>query len=708
MKKCFYLKGLLVVLFVLFGMGSFAQEIKKLKFGVETASRVELKNGSLPSGVTVFYKSTYGSKYQLTGGNSMTLTLKSFPFSVSSVTLHLRTNTSSGQGNLTVKHNDVQIHRTDKLTTNPVSYGTTYKDYTFNAEDEATIGDLLITLAATANSIYCDAFTITYVDYSPQGQGTEDPHNSFENATEYATVGESYTVQEITTPSTGRKSYASSAEAVATIDNNGYVELKKAGETTITVKTAADDTYKEGSASYKLIVAKGTPVLSFAQETVTAYLGTDQAGPELTNMSDGAVTYTISPDIASIQSNGFIQPKSEGTATVTAATGETNAWLPASASYTLTVKKAFSVDAKGSYELVTDAKTLKHGDQILISYVTSSSSTTSGYVGYVLGEQGTNKDNFKATGLKSGAVSDKSTFEVTSEKNVTAAILESSSTGWYFHTNSGYLYAASSNYNYLRASSTAGVNNIASVSINDGNAIIKFLGEYNRNLLRYNSQSVLFSCYSSGQQPVQIYRKVNDVTLAISSVGYATMYYSDRSLKVPTGVTAKTYKVESGKLTESKTYSAGEVIPKDEAVVLKGAKGEYTFTATTAEAEKDADNQLRGTDESERTTGGNYYYALQASSKDGKHGPGMYWMNSTGAAFENGAHKAYMALQEKFAEAQGLAKEFYLFDDATTGISGIDTTETNDHTEMYNLNGQRVGRGYRGVVIKNGKKSLVK
>lgn len=198
------------------------------------------------------------------------------------------------------------------------------------------------------------------------------------------------------------------------------------------------------------------------------------------------------------------------------------------------------------------------------------------------------------------------------------------------------------------------------------------------------------------------------ISVPVSGVGYATLYYRNRALKVPSGVTAKTYKVVEGKLTESKTYSAGEVIPKDEAVVLKGAKGEYTFTATTVEAVKDADNQLRGTDEAEMTTGGNYYYALQASSKDGKHGPGMYWMNSTGSAFENGAHKAYMALQEKFAEAQGLAKEFYLFDDATTGISGIDATETNDHTEMYNLNGQRVGRGYKGVVIKNGKKSLVK
>ena len=241
----------------------------------------------------------------------------------------------------------------------------------------------------------------------------------------------------------------------------------------------------------------------------------------------------------------------------------------------------------------------------------------------------------------------------------------------------------SGDYDYLGMRSTSGAMYLS-----------KILITWESNVISYSNFCTLVS--------------VPTISVTVSGVGYATLYYRNRALKVPNGVTAKTYKVVEGKLTESKTYSAGEVIPKDEAVVLKGAEGEYTFTATTVEAEKDADNQLRGTDEAEMTTGGNYYYALQASSKDGKHGPGMYWMNSTGSAFENGAHKAYMALQEKFAEAQGLAKEFYLFDDATTGISGIDATETNDHTEMYNLNGQRVGRGYKGVVIKNGKKSLVK
>ncbi len=299
---------------------------------------------------------------------------------------------------------------------------------------------------------------------------------------------------------------------------------------------------------------------------------------------------------------------------------------------------------------------------------------------------------------------------------------------WTFATSieaGKYLYfntptSGSSGSNYLNLGDDATVlGSQWTISFDDkGNAVIQT--NYNKEsvddnhpdrYIRYNSSQPRFACYTGTQKPVQLYVEsdLEDVTLTIKAVGYATLYYSDRALKVPDGVTAKTYKVVGGKLAESKKYVAGSNIPAGEAVVLKGAAGEYTFLVTSTTEPKDADNMLKGSDEAEMTTGGNYYYALQAKAKDGSGGPGMYWMNSTGAAFENGAHKAYLALDEKFAEAQsvGGAKSFYLFDEATTGISSIGA-ETDDRTEMYNLNGQRVDRGYKGVVIKNGKKFLKK
>ncbi len=569
MKQSFYFKSLLIALFVLLcGGGVYAQQTKTLKFEVTSTSTVTLKSGTLPNGVNVSYNSTYTSKCQLTGGNSMTLTLSDFPFTVSSVTLHLKTNTKSGQGNLTVKHNNEQIHRTSSLTTNPVAYNTTYKEYTFNANDTQTSGDLVITLAATANSIYCDAFTITYVD-NTSATGTTDPENSFANADEYATVGEDYTIQELSTlNTTGLKRYGSSDETVAEVDGNGNVTLKKEGSTTITVTTAADNTYIESSASYTLHVAKGTPALSFASETVTAYLGTDQNGPALTNPGDGVPTYTIDPDIATIQSNGYIQPKAKGTATVTVTTSETDAWNSATASYTLIVEDAFIVDARGTYELVTDVSTLKNDDQILITYITDTQ-------GYVLGEQKTN--NFDISQLNNNGIStDRKTFTVTNEKNVTAAILEGSDGAWYFHTNFGYLCATSSSNNYLGAKTLdkAGNNAKAVITISDnGNAAVVFQGNYSNKYLKYNSQSTLFSCYgsSNNQTPVQLYRKIDTETAPTILFSPASGTEVDYGTQVT--ITART--------ATSITYSVNE----GEAVTVEGTSATVTInTHTTIKA----------------------------------------------------------------------------------------------------------------------------
>lgn len=418
---------------------------------VGTNIQIDFYKGTNSNNGPTYYDS--GSAVRAYGGNYFTVTAKGN--NITKIVIRF----GSGDGNNTI-------------TTDVGTYN--------NGTWEGTANSVTFTIGGTSGNRRIASIAVTYV--SEQGQGTLDPQNSFANAVEYAKVGEPYPVQEITTLSTGRKSYESSEESVATIDGSGNVTLKKAGETTITVTTAADANYMEGSASYTLIVSKGTPVLSFASENVTAYVGKDQNGPTLTNPGDGAVTYEISdPEVATIQSTGYIHPLKEGTATVTATSTETEAWESATATYTLTVEKAFSVDAKGTYELVSDATSLNAGDQILIAYITSGTN-------YVLGEKKTN--NFGITSIYNPSVSaDKTTFKITNESPVTAAILEGSSSGWYFHTNEGYLCATSSSSNNLGAKplASAGDNAKANISISDGNATIEFLGNYSRNLLKYNS-----------------------------------------------------------------------------------------------------------------------------------------------------------------------------------------------------------------------------
>ncbi len=460
------------------------------------------------------------------------------------------------------------------------------KKYTLSG---SASGKIVVRLSQTSakKALYVKSIAVTYSTETPSG--TQNPNNSFGGVTEYnATIGVGNTMPTFTTSSDGAITYESSKTDVATINNNGEITLLKAGTTTITAKTAQTATFAAGFASYLLKVDKGTPVLSFASETVTAYLGTDQNGPALTNPGDGVPTYTIDPDIATIQPNGFIQPKATGTATVTVTTSSTEAWNSATASYVLKVEAPFSVDAVGTYELVTDASSLNDGDEVLITYIPSS-----GAGGYVFGEYRPNNNNFGTSYIDSKYVStDKSTIEIASDfssnKTVTAAILEETSDTWYFHTNDGYLYAASSSNNQLKASSIADEKNRASINIDDGNATIKFLGDYTRRYLRYNSQSDLFSCYasSSDMKLVQLYRKVPSnvpPTITFSPASGTEVNYGTQVTITARTATSITYSVNGGETVTVEGTSATVTINTHSTITATATNDYGTCNPVTAE-----------------------------------------------------------------------------------------------------------------------------
>jgi len=197
--------------------------------------------------------------------------------------------------------------------------------------------------------------------------------------------------------------------------------------------------------------------------------------------------------------------------------------------------------------------------------------------------------------------------------------------------------------------------------------------------------------------------------IEIGSTGYATAYYGNQALTVPTGVTASTYAVVDGKLTATKTYASGEVIPKGTGVVLKGtANTTYTFDVSSETGEVPSLNQLYGSDENAETSvsGATHYYMLSLDS-EGKNA-GFYWGADNGAAFTNGAHKAYLALN---STATANVKAF-LFDGGTvtTGISTINAKACDAKKHVYTLSGMRMGSKKlpAGVYIRNGRKFVVK
>ena len=72
--------------------------------------------------------------------------------------------------------------------------------------------------------------------------------------------------------------------------------------------------------------------------------------------------------------------------------------------------------------------------------------------------------------------------------------------------NIGYIYAASSSNNHLRTEYPMTDNSSWNVTFDGNNANIVAQGTNSHNTLKYNSSSKLFSCYTGGQQNVQIYR----------------------------------------------------------------------------------------------------------------------------------------------------------------------------------------------------------
>ena len=201
--------------------------------------------------------------------------------------------------------------------------------------------------------------------------------------------------------------------------------------------------------------------------------------------------------------------------------------------------------------------------------------------------------------------------------------------------------------------------------------------------------------------------QVAELPFTVGEYGYATLYYSTDAMVVPTGLTATTYKVESDVLKESKTYAAGEVIPAATGVVIAGPQADYVFTSTFDNGTADGDNQLKGSDEETTTTGGSTYYKLGV--KDGAN-PGFYWGAENGAAFTNGAHKAYLALTTATSRSA-----FTFGDDDTTAIEQTVSTTT-AASDMYDMQGRRLSsRPSKGLYIirsagsdKNGKKIIIK
>lgn len=186
---------------------------------------------------------------------------------------------------------------------------------------------------------------------------------------------------------------------------------------------------------------------------------------------------------------------------------------------------------------------------------------------------------------------------------------------------------------------------------------------------------------------------------------WSTFYASNNRL-LPEGVTAYAVKSNNdGRAQLVKVAEGGQVIPGGQGYLLSTANenGFYLTPSKNAPVEVSTKNLLMGSDEAQTFDEAGYkYYILGKSGSDF----GFYWQNGTGGnSVNNAAHKAFLRVSTS-SSAKFLS---FTFGEETTGINGIIASDAEqDGTALYNLAGQRVAKGYKGLVIKNGKKYLVK
>ena len=188
--------------------------------------------------------------------------------------------------------------------------------------------------------------------------------------------------------------------------------------------------------------------------------------------------------------------------------------------------------------------------------------------------------------------------------------------------------------------------------------------------------------------------KIGDAATAdvtIGKGGYST-FVSESNMAIPAGVTAYYATAANDNAVALEEITDG-VIPAGAGVVLKGEEGKtYTFAETDAKASELAGNLMVGVADASTFTNDGHVYVI--ATVDGVTAFYQY----TGTTFPEG--KAYLNMP-----GASVAKVKIVGN--ATGIKGLSESKSMSES-IYNLNGARVNENFKGIVVKNGKKVLVK
>ena len=460
-------------------------------------------------------------------------------------------------------------------------------------------------------------------------------------------------------------------------------------------------------------------------ETAVDYFEAPFTAPTLTGHKEGVTYASSDTEVATVKATtGEITIGTKyGTTTITASAEKTESYYADETSYTISVWPTsisglktlitseseidFKVKLNNAIITYADANNayLQDADAAILIYVKGHGLTAGkSYTGVASGKAKLYKGLREITAIDWGTITPEDVV-VPAAQTVTLAELNAN----YDQYESMYVLVQNAIVSSALSSRNATIsqdseeyavydknNGLSATALSTANAIVKlygFPGKFNTTLQLYvfNGVDVEETGYN----------------LVVSSAGYATYFNSTEAFTMPAGATG--YVWNAGNIAD--VYAPAQVVPANEPLVIKAAAGNYPLwftTSTKTSWKNDSMNDLEGTDfETDLTDDDAYYfYGLSLNASHDPASVGFYWMNPTGAAFTNGAHKAYLKLDKNtFVGSQ--AVNGFPFNGTTTGIEQIEAG-ADAKNAIYDLSGRRVNKAAKGIYILNGKKVLVK
>lgn len=414
--------------------------------------------------------------------------------------------------------------------------------------------------------------------------------------------------------------------------------------------------------------SKTKTTLSFGKDydgqTIIKYIGDETVysiPATLTPAIDGAeITYESSNSkLVDVDKSGNIRVMSTsevGSATITASYAGDDTYAPSSASYTVQVKKPVAIE-DGVFDF------------------------TSGELDYGSGLKPRNNDSYN------------NKFDSnTSWKNGVISISTTGNTRWFLNQDETIDFRL---YNKAQMTISVPSTYIINKIQFEGEEVSKMSTDdkkYTSGAWTGNSNNITFT--GSGTNKIQTITVTYYKALTTAASSFAT-YAADDAVDY-SAVGLEAYAIDLNEAEGKVAYNKIEgTVKAGTPVLVKGeASTSYAMIPSTADA-TDVTTALQISDGSV-VTEGKLYYGF--ATIDGVSG---FKLVKDGLTIP--AKKGYLKLS-----SASNAKTFYAFDGNATGIEETFSKADSEKAfaPMYNISGQRVGEGYKGIVIVNGKKYM--